>query len=152
MYVRSSSLHSQHMVYLGRHTEPIGGPDGFIDTKDMLELCGDRYYFVGRRDGVINIGGMKVYPEEVEAVINRHPGVQMSLVKAKKSPITGSVVIAEVVLKQDHAFSGQAASAIQDDILLLCRESLVAYKVPAAVHIVPALDVADSGKVVRRSA
>ena len=53
----------------------------------------------GRRDGVINVGGLKVHPEEVEAVINRHPQVQMSLVRTKKNPITGALVVADVVLK-----------------------------------------------------
>ena len=62
------------------------GIEGFVDTGDMLELRGDRYYFVGRRDGMINVGGMKVHPEEVEAVINRHPLVRMSLVRTKKNP------------------------------------------------------------------
>ena len=65
----------------------------------MVELRGDRYYFVGRRDGVINVGGLKVHPEEVEAVINRHPRVQMSLVRARKNPFTGAVVVADVVAK-----------------------------------------------------
>ena len=74
-------------------------PDGFVDTGDMVELHGDRYVFAGRRGGIINIGGLKVHPEEVEAVINRHPQVRMSLVRRKASPITGSVVIADVVLK-----------------------------------------------------
>ena len=80
-------------------SEPLADKDGFVDTRDMVELRGDRYYFVGRRDGVINVGGLKVHPEEVEAVINRHPGVQMSLVKARKNPFTGAVVVADVVVK-----------------------------------------------------
>ena len=75
--------------------------DGFVDTHDMVELRGDRYYFVGRRDGIINVGGLKVHPEEVEAVINRHPSVQMSLVHGRKSPITGALVVADVVVKSD---------------------------------------------------
>ena len=85
--------------YLGGASEPLADKDGFVDTGDMVELRGDRYYFVGRRDGIINVGGLKVHPEEVEAVINRHPRVQMSLVKARKNPITGAVVVADVVAK-----------------------------------------------------
>ena len=75
--------------------------DGFVDTGDMVERRGDRYLFVGRRGGIINIGGLKVHPEEVEAVINRHPQVRMSLVRPKQSPFTGAIVIADVVLKSD---------------------------------------------------
>ncbi len=48
----------------------------------MVELRDGRYHFVGRREGVINVGGQKVHPEEVEAVINRHPGVRMARVRA----------------------------------------------------------------------
>jgi acyl-coenzyme A synthetase/AMP-(fatty) acid ligase len=125
--------------------------EGFVDTGDMVELHGDRYLFAGRRGGVINIGGLKVHPEEVEAVINRHPQVRMSLVRSRKSPITGAIVTADVVLK-----SGYEPTAIpvdvKDDILKLCRDELPLYKVPAAISIVPDIDVAATGKLVRRYA
>src|SRR6202041_505765 len=71
---------------------------GFGDTGDMVERHGDRFYFAGRKGGIINIGGLKVHPEEIEAVINRDDAVRMSRVKARKSPITGAIVIADVVL------------------------------------------------------
>ena len=84
--------------YLGGGDAAMAGADGFVDTGDMVELRGDRYYFAGRRGGIINVGGQKVHPEEVEAVINSHPQVRMSLVRAKKSSFTGALVVAEVVL------------------------------------------------------
>ncbi len=87
------------VCYLGRETQPLKDGEGFVDTGDLLELRAGRYYFAGREDGTINVGGLKVHPEEVEAVINRHPQVSMSLVRMKKSPITGAIVIADVVLK-----------------------------------------------------
>src|SRR6185437_2531039 len=83
--------------YLGTAAEALLDAGGFVDTGDMLELRGDRYHFVGRRGGIINVGGVKIHPEEVEAVINRHPAVRMSLVKSRKNPITGAIVAAEVV-------------------------------------------------------
>ena len=46
-----------------------------MDTGDIVERRGERYYFLGRRTGVINVGGKKVYPEEVEAVITGHPDI-----------------------------------------------------------------------------
>src|SRR5262249_20760411 len=58
--------------YLGNASAPLSGEDGFVDTGDVVDLRGDRYYFVGRRDGIINVGGLKVHPEEVEGVINGH--------------------------------------------------------------------------------
>jgi acyl-coenzyme A synthetase/AMP-(fatty) acid ligase len=112
----------------------------------MLELRGDRYHFAGRRGGIINVGGLKVHPEEVEAVINRHPQVRMSLVHPRKSPITGAIVVADVVLAQQSASS----DGIRGEIMHLCRERLPQHKVPAMIRFVPALAVAESGKLVRR--
>jgi len=123
--------------------------DGFVDTGDILELRGDRYVFAGRRGGIINIGGLKVHPEEIEAVINRHPQVRMSLVRPKASPITGSIVIADVVLNSDKPDAGDAVD-VKGDILKLCRDALPRHKVPAAISFVAALDVAATGKLARR--
>ena len=72
-----------------------------------LELRDGRYHFLGRRDGVINVGGLKVHPEEVEAVLNRHPQVRLSLVKTKKNPITGALVVADVLLKDPSIPEGE---------------------------------------------
>jgi acyl-coenzyme A synthetase/AMP-(fatty) acid ligase len=138
--------------YLGERAPRLKGEDGFVDTTDIVETREGRCYFAGRRDGVINVGGLKVYPEEIEAVINRHPEVQLSAVRSKKSPLTGSLVVADVVLKAQPANEASDVRAIQDDILLLCRESLSAHKVPAAINVVPSLAIAESGKVMRRNA
>ena len=89
----------------------------------MVELLGARYYFVGRKDGIINVGGRKVHPEEVEAVINRHPNVQMSLVSGRKNPITGAIVVADVVVKTDsHPDTAETAvQRLKSDIIEICR-------------------------------
>jgi acyl-coenzyme A synthetase/AMP-(fatty) acid ligase len=137
--------------YLGEQSPILKAADGFVDTGDLIELRGDRYHFVGRRDGVINVGGLKVYPEEIEAVINRHPEVQMSLVRTKRNPLTGALVVADIVLREPQSVN-RDMRALQSDILLLCRESLSSYKVPAAVNFIPALTVAESGKIVRSNA
>jgi len=138
--------------YLGDQAPNLKGTDGFVDTGDMVELRDGRYHFVGRRDGIVNVGGLKVCPEEIETVINRHPEVQMSLVRARKSPITGALVVADIVLRIDPSSSGRDVSAIRDDILLLCREALSSYKVPSAINVVNSLPVAESGKVMRHNA
>jgi acyl-coenzyme A synthetase/AMP-(fatty) acid ligase len=115
----------------------------------MLELRGDRYYFAGRRDGVINVGGQKVHPEEVEAVINRHSQVRMSLVRTRKNSIMGALVVADVVL---HAEANGDRKALQQDILMHCRETLPSHKVPTAINFVASLALADTGKLVRNHA
>ncbi len=84
--------------YLGEAAEPLRDADGFVDTGDRVEERAGRYYFMGRRGGVINVGGLKVHPEEVEAVINAHPWVRMSRVRGRHNPITGAIVTADVVI------------------------------------------------------
>jgi acyl-coenzyme A synthetase/AMP-(fatty) acid ligase len=133
--------------YLGE-TQPLADADGFVDTGDMLELRGDRYYFAGRREGIVNVGGQKVHPEEVEAVINQHPAVRMSRVRGRKSRITGAIVVADVVLRPEAG----PLQTIRDDILAVCRRELPPHKVPATLTEVAGLDVTDSGKLVRRDA
>jgi acyl-coenzyme A synthetase/AMP-(fatty) acid ligase len=138
--------------YLGESAPVLKDAEGFVDTGDIVQLRNGRYFFAGRRDGMINVGGLKVYPEEIEEVINRHPEVQMVLVRTKQNPITGALVVADVVLKSGQASALRDLSAIEQDILLLCREALSSHKVPAAIRFVNQLAVAESGKVMRRSA
>jgi acyl-coenzyme A synthetase/AMP-(fatty) acid ligase len=133
--------------------EQLADASGFIDTGDMVERRGERFYFAGRKGGIINVGGLKVHPEEIEAVINRHPLVRMSLVKGRQNPITGSIVVADVVLKtEEQGAANQAALQIglKDDIVKLCRDKLPAHKVPAAITFVPTLNVGGTGKLLRR--
>jgi acyl-coenzyme A synthetase/AMP-(fatty) acid ligase len=140
--------------YLGEGAEALQRADGFVDTGDLVELHAGRYYFMGRRGGVINVGGLKVYPEEIEAVINAHPWVRMSLVKARRNPITGSVVAADVVLLDEPNGEGSrpAAEVVTREVAARCRQSLAAHKVPTVIRIVPALEVSASGKLVRPGA
>ena len=125
-------------------------PTGFVDTGDMVELRDDRYYFVGRRGGIINVGGLKVHPEEVEAVINRHPAVRMSR--------------AQIAPQPDHRRDrrrrrgphgrrrGRGSGDIRDEILSDCRAALASHKVPAVIRFVAALDVTPAGKLARSDA
>jgi acyl-coenzyme A synthetase/AMP-(fatty) acid ligase len=150
LWIRSARSASR---YLGdESSNTLRNAEGFVDTGDLLELRDGRYYFVGRRDGVINVGGLKVHPEEVEAVINRHPRVEMSLVRKKKNPIVGALVVADVVLKTASQADHYDLRELQLDILRFCRDALSSYKVPAAVHIVPSLAISESGKLVRHYA
>ena len=72
---------------------------GGLDTHDAVEIAGDRVLFRGRLDTMVNIGGVKVFPETVEAFILRHPGVQDVRVSPRPNPITGHVLTADMVLK-----------------------------------------------------
>jgi acyl-coenzyme A synthetase/AMP-(fatty) acid ligase len=138
--------------YIGHDATALKDNDGFVDAGDRVELRDGRYYFAGRRDGVINVGGLKVHPEEVESVIERHPDVQVCLVHAKKNPITGALVVANVVPNFSATSSERDMHRLERDILQLCREALPAHKVPAAIKLVSELPIAESGKVMRQYA
>jgi acyl-coenzyme A synthetase/AMP-(fatty) acid ligase len=147
--LRIRSRRTAH-AYVGQDAARLIDSDGFVDTGDMVELRGDRYYFIGRRGGIINIGGLKVHPEEIEAVINAHPDVRMSRARSRKSPITGAIVIADVVLAGGDC-AGRA-DTIRNQILGKCRAALAPHKVPATLRFVEALDVTPAGKLARADA
>jgi acyl-coenzyme A synthetase/AMP-(fatty) acid ligase len=139
--------------YLAADAPPLHDADGFVDTGDMMERRDDRYYFVGRRGGIINVGGLKVHPEEIEAIINGEAGVRMSLVKGRKNPFTGAIVTAEVIPQDEAALNaGVEADALRETILARCRAILPGHKVPATLKFVAALDVLPTGKMARRDA
>jgi acyl-CoA synthetase (AMP-forming)/AMP-acid ligase II len=135
-------------AYLGADAPPLKDPEGFVDLGDRLELREGRYHFIGRSGGIINVGGLKVHPEEVEAVINSHPRVRMSLVRSRRNPITGALVTADVVLA-DGAPAAGAEERTRQEILDACRSTLAAHKVPALIRFVPSLEMSASGKLVR---
>ncbi len=136
--------------YLGE-TPALASGDGYVDTGDLVELVDGRYHFRGRQSGVINVGGLKVHPEEVESVINADPRVRMSRVQARRNPITGAVVVADVVLND----SGGAApdpgrqERVKQDLLEACRTRLAKHKVPTMLRFVPTLELTAAGKLVR---
>ena len=147
--LRIRSTRTAH-AYVGRDAAALTDGDGFVDTGDMVELRGDRYHFVGRRGGIINIGGLKVHPEEIEAVINRHEEVRMSRARSRKSPITGSIVVADVILADGCDTSH--GDEIRKKILADCRAQLPSHKVPAMIKFVDTLDITTAGKLARTDA
>jgi acyl-coenzyme A synthetase/AMP-(fatty) acid ligase len=142
LHVRSPRTASR---YVGSSDALID--DGWINSGDMVELRGERYYFAGRVGGIINVGGLKINPEEVEAVINRHPGVRASRVSGRKNPFTGAVVVADVVL-MDPANDN---AGFKESIIEACRQTLPAHKVPAMLRFVPALELTAGGKLSRHA-
>jgi acyl-coenzyme A synthetase/AMP-(fatty) acid ligase len=134
--------------YLGERVPELASADGFVDTGDMVEKHGDRYLFVGRRNDIINVGGLKVHPEAVEAVINQHPAVSMSRVSSRRNPITGAIVVADVVLGPNH----DEPDEVKEEIMHLCRHKLARHQIPASLRVVSSLAIAESGKLLRRHA
>jgi acyl-coenzyme A synthetase/AMP-(fatty) acid ligase len=140
----------------GKMTSAVSEENGFVDTGDIVELRDARYYFAGRKDGRMNVGGKKISPEDIEAVINQHGRVHMSLVKTRPSPITGTLIVAEIVCS-GASFISQTDDEmdrlrLEREIIALCRSQLEPHQVPAFVRAVKALNISPSGKLVRHHA
>ena len=131
--------------YVGPDAPTLHDADGFVDTGDVVERRGDRYVFAGRRGGIINVGGAKVHPEEVEAALNAHAAVRASRVFARKNPITGALVAAEVVLREGVSMR----DGLSAEILSACRATLPAHKTPSFLRFVSELPITDGGKLAR---
>ena len=118
---------------------------GWINTGDLVRREGDRYLFLGRANGAINVGGNKVFPEEVERVVRETPGVALALVRARRSSITGALV--EAIIVPDGTVTD--TKTLARDVQRHCRERLPAYKTPAIVTVSDALETASTGKIAR---
>ncbi len=115
--------------------------DGWIDTGDCIEVRGDRCFFLGRDNGSINVGGNKVFPDEIEAVLRSIPGVADAAVYARGSSMAGALVAADVV-----ADSGTEISELKKQIKAYCKESMPSYKRPALLSFVDELQITAAGK------
>ena len=117
--------------------------DGWFFTGDIGRLDAEGFlYLLTRKTAVINLAGRKVFPEEIETVLNRHPAVSESRVYGKLHPHLGETVEAEVVLS--------SAEAKLDTIHAFCREHLASYKIPTRFTVVAALPRTPvTGKILR---
>lgn len=114
--------------------------EGWFPTGDLAEVDAQGRIFIrGRTKSVINVSGMKVFPEEVEAVISSHPAVRFCRVSGIKHRVFGSIPVAEVV----------ASAVAPRDLIAWCRGKLSPYKIPARVTLVPDLPLTPSGKIRR---
>ena len=135
--------------YLGENPLLLKRLGGFCRYRRRTRTPRRPLSIPGPADGVINVGGLKVHPEEVEAVLNRHHRVRLSLVKRKKNPIIGALVVADVLLKDPTAPEGEQGRELQQAIRQFCRALLAPHKVPAAIRFVPELAVSETGKLER---
>jgi long-chain acyl-CoA synthetase len=117
---------------------------GWFHTGDIATVDADGYYtIVDRKKDMINAGGLKVWPREVEEVLYRHPAVQEAAVVAMPDAYAGERPMAFVALK-----SGQTATA--DDLIAYCRDHLATFKAPRHIEFRPELPKLPTGKILRR--
>lgn len=79
-----------------------GAPEG-LPTGDLVERVNDRWMFIGRKDATVNVGGVKVQPETVETLLRSVQGVGDAWVHAVANPITGQILVADIVTTADEA-------------------------------------------------
>ena len=105
--------------------------DGYFITGDRVEMDGEYMRFLGRDSELINVGGQKVFPVEVEAVLLACDLVAEVVVYGQPNPITGKIVCADVQLRGSHDES-EARRAIRK----FCSERLESFKVPVKIRFV----------------
>ncbi|MGH9860077.1 MAG: ANL family adenylate-forming protein [Candidatus Acidiferrales bacterium] len=105
--------------------------DGWFMTGDSVEVDGEYMKILGRKSDLINVGGEKVYPSEVENVIQEMDNVAEVSVYGERNPITGNIVCARVRPK-----SAEHESDFVPRLKAFCRERLQSYKVPVKVVVV----------------
>jgi long-chain acyl-CoA synthetase len=117
--------------------------EGWFMTGDLASKTDSGLIKVeGREKSMINVSGNKVFPEEVETVLNAHEAVKISRIFGNKHLLMGEIVEAKVVLKP-----GREVTA--DQLMGWCRQHLSAYKVPQIIHFVTSIEMTGSGKIVR---
>jgi acyl-CoA synthetase (AMP-forming)/AMP-acid ligase II len=104
--------------------------DGWFITGDAVEVQGEHIRVLGRKSELINVGGEKVYPAEVESVLLEVTGVADAVVFGKPSPVTGNIVCARVSLGADAD-----PHTLRRSIKAHCRAKLQAFKVPMLISI-----------------
>ncbi|MDG1241482.1 MAG: fatty acid--CoA ligase family protein [Opitutae bacterium] len=113
--------------------------DGWYRTGDLVEEAEDGYLRItGRRSQLINVGGQKVHPAEVEQVLSEIEGVDACAVFGKSAPVTGSMVACKIVTA-----SRQDLRTWKRLIRSHCRGRLANWKIPASVELCSELSMTD---------
>ena len=105
--------------------------DGWFNTGDAVEVDGEYIKILGRKSEIINVGGEKVFPTEVENVIQQMDNIAEVVVYGEKNPVVGNIVCAKVT-----PLRAEDPKALAARLKKFCRERLQSFKVPIKVEIV----------------
>jgi long-chain acyl-CoA synthetase len=105
--------------------------DGWFRTGDAVEVDGEYLRILGRKSELINVGGEKVYPAEVESVLQAMDGVENVAVRGESNPITGQIVSARVKLR-----TNETVAEFRSRMFVYCRERMPRFKIPQKVFLV----------------
>ena len=119
--------------------------NGWLHTGDIARMDADGYfYIVQRKKDMINVGGFKVFPTEVDEVLYAHPAVAEAAAIGIPHPYRGEVVKAFVVVRENHSLTAE-------ELIDYCRARLAKFKVPAEVEFLDTLPKSAVGKILRRA-
>ena len=116
--------------------------DGWFKTGDLVEVDGEYIKIIGRAKEVINVGGQKVLPAEVESIILEMEEISDCMVYAEQNAITGQTVVCDVVLNKN-------IENIKKRVRVFCKDRLDAYKIPTKVNVVDKTNFSDRFKKIR---
>lgn len=119
--------------------------DGYFMTGDRVEVDGDYFHILGRDSELINVGGQKVYPAEVEAVLLDSPDVENAVVYKEKNPIMGQIVCANINQRGDAGSPAETRARIKK----FCSSRLADFKVPVKIKFVTEILHSDRMKRLR---
>jgi acyl-coenzyme A synthetase/AMP-(fatty) acid ligase len=118
--------------------------DGWYFTGDIVRLIDDTHIeFIGRKTEMINVGGYKVNPQEIEEEIKKIDGVIDVTVRARANKLTGNIIIADVIKNDD------AKNIDETYILQFLIKTLQSWKIPRMIKFVSEIDKTRTGKKVR---
>lgn len=104
--------------------------DGYYITGDKVEVNGSYFRILGRESDLINIGGEKVFPSEIESVLLEMPNVKEVLVTGKPNPVIGHIVCANFVLK-----NSETRVELANRMSEFCKKRLESFKIPRVILI-----------------
>ncbi|MGL6066331.1 MAG: ANL family adenylate-forming protein [Cetobacterium sp.] len=103
--------------------------EGWMNTRDRVEQKGDYIKILGRESELINVGGEKVYPAEVESILLEIPEVKDAIVGKEKNPILGNVVTCKISIDDN-----QDQKELKKKIQKYCVEKLEKFKRPVKIE------------------
>jgi long-chain acyl-CoA synthetase len=125
-------------------TEAVFDREGWFHSGDIAYIDDDGYaYIVDRKKDMINVGGEKVFPSEVEDMMLAHPKIKDLVVVGIPDGLKGEAPKAFIQLKE-------GVNATEEEIRSFCRSNMAPYKVPVAVQFIDEIPRAASGKALRR--
>jgi acyl-CoA synthetase (AMP-forming)/AMP-acid ligase II len=117
---------------------------GWFNTNDHVEVDGEYIKILGRRSDIINVGGEKVYPTEIESLLLKMDGVEDVVVFAEENNMLGNIVAAKFVLNKPETLSG-----LKKRTRIFCKGKITRFKIPVKFYISNETTISPRGKKIR---